>query len=86
VDHTGAPLANVNVMPSAGSVDYVSADRSTLIGSDTSTSGLFIARDVPFGSTWTAVHIGDGRREDGAIRTGLVQDKVTALLIRMKAP
>jgi hypothetical protein len=86
VDHTGAPLANVNVMPSAGSVDYLSADRSTLIGNDTSASGLFIARDVPFGATWTAVHNGDGRREDGPIRAGLVQDKVTALLIRMKPP
>jgi len=86
VDHTGAPLSNVIVMPSAGSVDYLSADRSILIGNDTSASGLFIARDVPFGATWTAIHNGDGRREDGPIRAGLVQDKVTALLIRMKPP
>lgn len=86
VDHTGAPLANVNVMPSEGSVEYLSADRSTLVGNDTSPSGLFIARDVPFGATWTAVHSGDGRREDRAIRAGLVQDKVTSLLVRMRAP
>jgi len=86
VDHTGAPLANVKVMPSEGSVDYLSADRSTLIGNDTSVNGLFIARDVPFGASWTAVHNVDGRREDGEIRAGLVQDKVTALLIRMNPP
>lgn len=86
VDHTGAPLSNVTVTPSAGSVDYLSADRSALIGNDTSASGLFIARDVPFGATWTAIHSGDGRREDGAVRGGLVQGKVTALLIRMKPP
>ena len=86
VDHTGAPLANVNVMPSEGSVEYVSADRSTLVGNDTTASGLFIARDVPFGSTWTAVHNVDGRREDGDVRGGLVEDKVTALLVRMEPP
>ena len=86
VDHTGAPLANVKVMPSSGEVDYLSADRSTLIGNDTSVNGLFIARDVPFGASWTAVHNVDGRREEGEVRAGLVQDKVTALLIRMKAP
>ncbi len=86
VDHTGAPLAAVRVMPSEGTVEYLSADRSTLIGNATSASGLFIARDVPFGATWTAIHNGDGRREDGEIRAGLVQDKVTALLVRMKPP
>lgn len=86
VDHTGAPLSNVKVMPSEGTVEYLSADRSTLFGNDTSANGLFIARDVPFDATWSAVHNGDGRREDGTIRGGLVQDKVTALLIRMKPP
>ena len=86
VDHTGAPLANVNVMPSEGSVEYLSADRSTLVGNDTTASGLFIARDVPFGSTWTAVHNVDGRRENGQVRGGLIEDKVTALLIRMSPP
>lgn len=86
VDHTGAPLANVRVTPSEGTVEYLSADRSTLFGNDTSVNGLFVARDVPFGAAWTAVHNVDGRQEDGEVRAGLVQDKVTALLIRMKAP
>jgi hypothetical protein len=86
VDHTGAPLAKVTVMPSAGTVEYLSADRSTLIGNDTTASGLFIARDVPFGSTWTAVHSVDGRREQGSIVGGLVDGKVSALLIRMRPP
>lgn len=86
VDHTGAPLPKVTVMPSAGTVEYLSADRSILIGNDTTASGLFIARDVPFGSTWTAVHNVDGRREQGSIVGGLVDSKVTALLIRMRPP
>ncbi|HEU5060151.1 MAG TPA: hypothetical protein VFU21_26650 [Kofleriaceae bacterium] len=86
VDHTGAPLSNVRVMPSEGTAEYLSADRSTLLGNDTSVNGLFIARDVPFGATWTAVHSVDGRRESGEVRAGLVQDKVTALLVRMTAP
>ena len=86
VDHTGAPLANVDVMPSEGTVEYLSADRSTLVGNDTTASGLFIARDVPFGASWIAVHTVDGRREDGEVRGGLVEDKVTALLIRMTPP
>ena len=86
VDHTGAPLADVKVMPSAGDVDYLSADRSTLFGNDTSVNGFFIARVVPFGATWTAIHNVDGRREEGEIRAGLVQDKVTAILVRMQPP
>ena len=86
VDHTGAPLADVKVMPSAGDVDYLSADRSTLFGNDTSVNGFFIARDVPFGASWTAIHNVDGRREEGEIRAGLVQDKVTAILVRMQPP
>jgi len=86
VDHTGAPLASVIVTPSSGTVEYLSGDRSTLVGNRTSSSGLFIARDVPFGSSWTAVHNADGRREDGPVRGGLVEGKVTALLIRMQPP
>ncbi|HLU67728.1 MAG TPA: hypothetical protein VKZ63_15700 [Kofleriaceae bacterium] len=86
VDHTGAPLSQVAVTPSSGTVEYLSPDRSALIGAETSSSGLFIARDVPFGSTWTAIHSVDGRREEGELRAGLVSGKVTPLIIRMQAP
>lgn len=87
VDHTGAPLANVTVSPSEGTVEYLSADRSTLVAGDTTVSGLFVARDVPFGAGWTAIHNGDGRREaDDSLRAGLVEGKVTALLVRMQPP
>src|SRR5690606_41261476 len=86
VDHTGAPLSQVAVTPSSGTVEYLSPDRSALISAETSSSGLFIARDVPFGSTWTAIHSVDGRRGGGELRAGLVSGKVTPLIIRMQAP
>ena len=86
VDHTGAPLANVTVAADAGTVEYLNADRSNLVGNTTSTSGFFVATDVPYGSGWTAIHDGDGRREVGDVRGGLVRDKVTAILIRMEPP
>jgi hypothetical protein len=86
VDHTGAPLSQVAVTPAAGAVQYLSPDRSALIGSETSSSGYFIARDVPFGTSWTAIHSVDGRREEGDVRAGLVNGKLTSFLVRMQAP
>jgi hypothetical protein len=86
VDHTGAPLSQVAVTPSTGAIEYLSADRSSLAGSETSASGFFIARDVPFGTSLTALHLVDGRQQVGAIRTGLVTDKVSSVIVRMEAP
>ena len=86
VDHTGAPLSQVAVSPASGTVEYLSPDRSTLIGSQTSSSGFFIARDVPFGTGWSAIHVVDGRREAEEVRAGLVSGKVTSVVLRMEAP
>ncbi|HKE16949.1 MAG TPA: hypothetical protein VKB80_18880 [Kofleriaceae bacterium] len=90
VDHTGIPLAGVAVTPDvpggADAVEYLSADLTAVEGPVTSTSGFFASRTVPFGTRWTAVHEGDGRREDGETHAGLVRDKVSAVVLRMQPP
>jgi hypothetical protein len=90
VDHTGAALAGVTVTPDlkggVDAVEYLSADLSAVEGTETSTSGFFVSRTAPFGTRWTAVHTGDGRREDGETRAGLVREKVSALIVRMQPP
>jgi hypothetical protein len=85
-DHTGVPLGEVAITPEAGTVEYLAADLSSIGGSQTASSGFFIARDVPFGTAWSAMHTGDGRAQVGTPNAGLVRGKVTALIIRMKPP
>ncbi len=86
VDDTGQVLPGVRVTPvGGGTVQYLNASRTALIGVETSASGYFVSTDAEFGTDWRALH-SDGRREDGLYRAGLIQDKVTLLLIRMKEP
>lgn len=85
VDHTGAPLAGVTVAPGTGTVEYLNAPRTGLGGSSTSTNGYFISRDAPFNTAWTATAT-DGRTEQGTPRSGLIQGKLTAFILRMQPP
>lgn len=77
-----SPTSGVAVTPSEGNVIYLSEDLSDITPTLTSASGYFIALDVPAGATWTASSI-DGRRHIGSPRGGLVQGKVSAVVIRM---
>jgi hypothetical protein len=86
IDHTDAPLAGVVVTPTTGNVAYLSSDRASVIGSETSSSGFFLSLDTPYGTGFTARHTGDGRREDGAPRAGLIRGQLTVLVIRMASP
>jgi hypothetical protein len=87
VDHTGVPLAGVTLATDGDStIGYLSDDLQTLTGGGaTTTSGYFVSTDAAFGSRWTAVS-GDGRREEGAPRAGLVREKVSTLIVRMEPP
>ena len=85
-DHTGVPLAGVEITADGGTVEYLDAGVTGLTGNATSSSGFFISRDAPFGSTWAAEHAVDGRTHSGDLLAGLVRSKVTALIIRMEPP
>jgi hypothetical protein len=77
-----SPSTGVAVTPSEGSVQYLSEDLSDVTPTLTSASAYFVATDVPDGATWTASHF-DGRRHTGSPRGGLIQGKVSAVIIRM---
>jgi hypothetical protein len=83
LDADGAPLAGVTVTPAAGTVGYLSADRTTLGGGATTASGYFVSTDVPFGTAFTALHA-DDRREDGSPIGGLIEGQLGAMVIRMQ--
>ncbi len=89
VDETGfTPVASVRVeatdiLPGDAQIEYLSDDRQILIGSDTSSNGYFIARGVPFGTSWTATHTLDGREQNGPFVAGLIKNKVTVLIIKL---
>lgn len=85
-DHTGVPLAGVEITADDGTVEYLDAGVTALSGSETSSSGFFISRDAAFGATWNAEHTIDGRTQAGELAAGLVRSKVTALIVRMEPP
>jgi hypothetical protein len=60
----------------------LSDDLSDVSPTLSSASAYFVATDVPAGATWTASHF-DGRRHTGHPRGGLIQGKVSAVIIRM---
>ncbi len=82
VDESFSPSAGVAVTPDSGSVLYLDDDLAASPLGLTSNSAYFVATDVPFGSTWTASHF-DGRRQSGTPRAGLIEGKVSTLIIRL---
>jgi len=88
VDNINQPSANVTVSaltPTGGQAEvlYISEDFSSASAvGPTASHGYFVSRDAPFGTQWTALH-SDGRREELSPRTGLIQGKVTALVVRL---
>lgn len=81
VDHYGQPLPGVTVTPSLDgvSVEYLSAGRDRLIGSATSTSGIFISRNAPFTTSWSAPGT-------STAYGGLIADKVTVVILQADPP
>lgn len=81
VDAVNSPVAGVRVVPTTGNVQYLSTDRSSIVAGQTSSSGIFISQDAVFGTqfelqgTTTEASVGYG---------GLVEDKVTIVVIRLK--
>ena len=87
VDGINQPTGDVTITattPTGGSAEilYISDDFLTFgTTGPTASHGFFVSRDAPFGTTWTATHL-DGRVQDQAVATGLIQGKVTGQLRR----
>lgn len=83
VDQVNAPVGGVRVVPTTGNVVYLSADRTQLVPGQTSTSGIFISQDALFGTQFEL----QGSPSEATIGYGgLVEDKVTIVVIRLKPP
>jgi hypothetical protein len=83
VDQVNAPVGGVRVVPTTGNVVYLSADRTQLVPGQTSTSGIFISQDAVFGTQFEL----QGSSVEATIGYGgLVEDKVTIVVIRLKPP
>lgn len=79
-DFQGNPAAGVQVRASAGTVAYLSADRSTVSGTVTSRSGIFVSRSAPFDSTFSA------NGNVAPVVGGLVLGKVTIVMLELMPP
>ena len=87
VDTDGNPLAGASVMPSAGSVQFLTEDRSGMDpGNVTTKSGMFVSRDVPFDATWTATDGHGNLPTESPLIGGLVVGKATVLWIQIEPP
>lgn len=78
VDSLGKPVAGAQVRPSTGTVQYLGSGRDRLIGNVTSTSGIFISRDTPFKTSWSAPDTSGGYG-------GLIRGKVTIVILQPDA-
>ena len=83
VNDVGSPLAGVVVSGTSATVQYLSADRLSVDGTETSTDAFFISRDAEYNTRWTAIQPIDGREEDGEFRAGLIAGKVSLVTIKM---
>ena len=79
-DFQGNPATGIMVRASAGTVAYLSADRSTVGGNVTSSSGIFISRSAPFETTFSA------NGNVAPVVGGLVLGKVTIVMLELMPP
>lgn len=83
VDSVNSPVAGVRVVPTTGNVVYLSGDRTALVPGQTSTSGIFLSQDAVFGTQFQV----QGSTAEATIGYGgLVEDKVTIVVIRLRPP
>lgn len=88
VDENGSPVTGATVTTSAGNVRFLNADRTALDpGNVTTTSGMFVSRDVPFDATWSVSDShGNGPAPGNPIVGGLVVGKATVIYVQLAPP
>jgi len=78
VDEAGNPVGGQSVTPTAGTVQYLNAARTGLVANMTSTNGIFVSRDAPYGTIFSAFM----GVENAAAKAGRVKGKVTIALLQ----
>lgn len=83
VDEFFNPVSGVQVNATCPSctVKYLAADRMGLVAGGTSTAGIFLSEDAPFGTTFSIPSV-----VAQPALGGLVEGKVTVVIIQDKAP
>jgi hypothetical protein len=82
LDPLGNPLANQAVSATDGTVMYLSADRTMLVSNATTSSGIFVSSDAPFGTTFS---VASGVQSASGFG-GLVEGKVTIVVLQYQNP
>jgi hypothetical protein len=82
LDNVGNPAPNKTVAVTAGTVEYLNATRSGLVTGQTSSSGMFVSRDAPYGTIFSTTQVNQTIEERG----GLVEGKVTVVILQFDMP
>jgi hypothetical protein len=82
LDNVGAPAPGFEVSTTQGTVEYVNSTRTGLVTGATSTSGIFVSRDAPFGTIFSTFEINQTVNAIG----GLVDGKVTVVILQFDTP
>jgi hypothetical protein len=88
VDRFKLPVPGVKITPSEGAVlfSYLNDDLTAVGGATTSASGMFVAKNAPFTTAWTATQPMGTLVGEKVYRGGVVQNRVTVLVIVMVEP
>ncbi|MBL0220532.1 MAG: hypothetical protein IPQ07_42520 [Myxococcales bacterium] len=80
LDPSGNSVANQVVTPSAGTVQYFAGDRATVGGTKTTSSGVWVSTDAPFGTTFSTF----GGTPPTTVQRigGLIDGKVTIVVLQ----
>jgi hypothetical protein len=83
LDHVGNPAANRTIFPTQGTIEYLDPTRTALApGSTTTSSGMFVSRDAPYGTVFTTSQVNQTINALG----GRVNDKVTVVILQFDEP
>lgn len=82
LDPLGNPLANQTVTSGMGTIEYLSADRTTIVAGETSASGIFVSADAGFGTSFS---VASGVQTASGYG-GLVEGKVTIVVLQYQNP
>jgi hypothetical protein len=82
LDNVGTPSSGFVVSATSGTVEYINATRTGLTTGSTSTSGIFVSRDAPYGTNFTTFMFNQTVNGIG----GLVDGNVTVVILQFEDP
>lgn len=83
LDAVGTPISGAVVDVTEGTVEYLNATRSGLVSGQTSSSGIFVSRDAPYGAIFSTFVID---QTVPAVLGGRVDGKVTVVILQSDMP